>query len=48
MLDELVERIAKKIAVANNGGDWATHYTDAQKDVWRQRAREVIKEVLDA
>lgn len=38
----LLEAIAKKIAIANNGGDWATHYTEEQKNVWRARAKEII------
>lgn len=47
MSDNLIETVAKKIAVANNGGDWATHYVEAQKDVWRQRAKEIIEMVLN-
>lgn len=45
---ELVERTAITMAVGNNGGTWATHYTDAQKDLWRSRAREVIAQVFEA
>ena len=41
----LNERIALKIAEANNGGTWATHYTEKQKDVWRERARVIIQMV---
>lgn len=44
--NDLVEHIAKKIALGNNGGDWATHYTEHQKALWRTRAREIIKEVM--
>jgi hypothetical protein len=46
-MNELIEKIAKYIAVANNGGDWATHYTEGQKMVWRERAEEVIKLVKE-
>ena len=42
-MKELIEQIAKYIAQANNGGDWATHYTEGQKMVWRERAKEVIE-----
>ena len=46
-MNELVEDIAKKIAVANNGGDWAKHYNEDQKNVWRERAKEVIEMVKE-
>ena len=42
-MNELIEEVAKKIAVANNGGDWAKHYNEDQKNVWRERAKEVIE-----
>jgi hypothetical protein len=45
---DLVEQTAIMMAVGNNGGTWATHYTDAQKDLWRFRAREVIARVFEA
>ena len=41
----LIEDVAKEIAVANNGGEWATHYTEKQKQVWRIRAAGVIAQV---
>ena len=47
-MNELVEDIAKKIAVANNGGDWAKHYNEDQKNIWRERAKEVIEMVKEA
>ena len=47
-MNELVEEIAKKIAVANNGGDWAKHYNEDQKNVWRERAKEIIEMVKEA
>jgi hypothetical protein len=46
-MNELIDEVAKKIAVANNGGDWATHYTEGQKMVWRERAEEIIKLVKE-
>ena len=32
-MNELIEDVAKKIAVANNGGDWAKHYNEDQKKI---------------
>lgn len=40
--EEQVEVVARTIALGNNGGEWASHYTDGQKELWRDRAREVI------
>lgn len=39
-----LERWAIKLAVGNNGGTWATHYVEKQKEFWRVRARELIAE----
>ena len=44
----LIEKVAIRIAVANNGGTWAEHYTDHQKAVWRFRAAQIINEVAKA
>ena len=41
-MDEIVEEIAITIALGNNGGGWATHYTEEQKNLWRDRARKII------
>ena len=46
-MNELIDSVAKKIAVANNGGDWAKHYNEDQKNVWRKRAKEIIEMVGD-
>jgi hypothetical protein len=43
--DAFVDKIAKRIAVGNNGGDWANHYTEDQKVLWRLRAAEIIAEI---
>jgi hypothetical protein len=32
-----VEKGAKALALALNGGEWDTHYTEKQKDLWRAR-----------
>ena len=47
-MSELIEQVAKRIAVANNGGDWAKHYNEDQKNVWRKRAEEIIQMVRDS
>jgi hypothetical protein len=39
---DFVEAIAIEIAVGNNGGGWDTHYTEAQRGVWRERAAKII------
>jgi hypothetical protein len=33
------------MAEGNNGGSWANHYTDSQKDVWRARSEKLIKDL---
>ena len=40
--DELLETVAAGLAAMNNGGDWAVHYHEAQRVVWRERAASVI------
>ena len=30
-----VEALAIRAALGNNGGEWATHYTEEQKEHWR-------------
>lgn len=37
-----IDRMASRIAVALNGGAWDAHYTEAQKDVWRNRVRVML------
>lgn len=41
-MKEVVERLAERMAVAFNGGQWATHYTERQKDLWRARVRRIL------
>lgn len=43
MDSRLIEEVAKRYAVANNGGDWADHYTEKHKNLWRRRASELIE-----
>lgn len=47
MKKQHIEELAIKLAEANNGGKWATHYEEAQKDVWRKRARTWAREVIN-
>jgi hypothetical protein len=46
-MNELIEQVAIKIAVVNlfSGGNWVDHYTEDQKEQWRERAKEVIEMV---
>jgi hypothetical protein len=44
-MQDLIEKVAIKMAMGNNGGDWAEHYNEDQKNVWRERAKEVIEMV---
>ena len=32
-----VEIMAEKLAILMNGGAWGTHYTDGQRQVWRDK-----------
>jgi hypothetical protein len=45
-MTDLIEKYAIIMAEGNNGGAWATHYTDSQKDLWRARAEKLIEDVL--
>jgi hypothetical protein len=39
---EAFELAAAALAVACNGGGWLTHYTDAQRELWRLRVRAAL------
>jgi hypothetical protein len=39
---DLIETFAIRAALGNNGGTWAEHYTEAQKEHWRQFVRDMI------
>lgn len=45
MNDDVVERLAIKAAKGNNGGEWATHYTEQHKEYWRNFVREIASEI---
>lgn len=44
--EDMVERFAQRCAMGNNGGEWAIHYTEEQKNHWRQFVRELAEEVF--
>ena len=44
-MTDLIEKYAIIMAEGNNGGAWATHYTDSQKDLWRARAEKLIEDI---
>lgn len=39
LLPEYVERAAAALAEVCNGGKWASHYTESQREVWRNRIK---------
>lgn len=44
--DKIIERYAIAMALGNNGGEWASHYTDEQKEVWRRRAKSMLEDII--
>lgn len=46
--DDKVEQLAIRAALGNNGGTWAEHYTEAQKEHWRQWVRDMADMALAA
>jgi hypothetical protein len=45
MTNEQIEKFAIRVALGNNGGQWATHYTEEHKNHWRQFIRDLIAEM---
>ena len=43
--EEYLEQLAERIALGNNGGTWAEHYTEDQKGHWRRLAMDLIDDV---
>jgi hypothetical protein len=41
MTDEQIDIFARRAAKGNNGGDWAEHYTEDQKEFWRRFVRDM-------
>lgn len=46
--DEQVEQFAIICALGNNGGEWAEHYTEEQKEHWRKFVRDLAGQVRQA
>jgi len=44
-MTDLIEKYAIIMALGNNGGSWANHYTESQKNVWRGRAQKLIEDL---
>lgn len=44
MTEHHIDMMAARVAVAMNGGAWATHYTEGQKDLWRARVIAMLGE----
>jgi hypothetical protein len=44
-MSEMVDRVARAMAIKANGGDWNVHYSADQRDLWRLRARAAIEAV---
>jgi len=47
LTDEQVEYYAIRIALGNNGGQWATHYHETHKDFWRSLVRELASDIAE-
>jgi exosome complex RNA-binding protein Rrp4 len=45
MSPDQIERFAIRIALGNNGGTWAEHYTEAQREHWRQVIRDLERDI---
>lgn len=43
-----IEAVAIRCALGNNGGTWAEHYTEGQKEHWRQFVRDIAAEMVVA
>jgi hypothetical protein len=40
--ESLIKSFAIRAALGNNGGNWADHYTEAQKEYWRRFVRDMV------
>lgn len=47
MTDEQIEKFAIRVALGNNGGTWAKHYTEKHKNHWRELVRDLVREIKD-
>lgn len=47
MTPDRIEVLAIRAALGNNGGTWAEHYTEDQKEHWRQWVRDMAAAMKD-
>jgi hypothetical protein len=45
-LNDQIEQLAIRAALGNNGGTWAKHYTEDQKEFWRKFVRDLCGAAL--
>lgn len=41
----IIEQFSIRIALGNNGGTWAEHYTEEQKNHWRKLTADLVKDL---
>ena len=46
-MNDIIERFAIRAAKGNNGGEWSSHYTEDQREKWRQFVRDLIADLED-
>lgn len=44
-MEAMIERWAIRLALGNNGGSWESHYTEKQKNFWRQMTSDMIQDI---
>lgn len=45
MSQEQLEQLAIRAAKGNNGGEWSTHYTEEQREYWREFVRDIARAI---
>lgn len=43
-----IEQYAIRVALGNNGGEWAKHYQEVHKEHWRQFIRDLVKDIKES
>ncbi len=43
MTPDKIEAFAIRVALGNNGGQWAEHYTEAQRQHWRDFVKDLAR-----
>jgi hypothetical protein len=41
----MIEKYAIRVALGNNGGKWSEHYTEKQKEHWRDFIRQLVDDI---